>query len=75
MSKSLNLRTWVLAALLPGLSCRQPAIRFGVSASSAIRWHTMERAQAGATPKVVVARPALDALDCRTNAHFARRSM
>ena len=40
MSKalSLDLRTRVLAAIAGGLSCRQAAQRFGVSASSAIRW-------------------------------------
>jgi transposase len=42
-----------LAAILSGLSCRQAAIRFGVSASSAIRWRTMERMQGDATPKAV----------------------
>jgi hypothetical protein len=42
MSKSLDARTQVLAAMLSGLSCRQAAIRFGVSASSASpagRWN------------------------------------
>jgi transposase len=41
MSKALSvdLRDRVVAAIETGLSCRQAAIRFGVSASSAIRWH------------------------------------
>ena len=40
MAKSLSfdLRSRVLAAIEQGLSCRQAAARFGVSASSAIRW-------------------------------------
>jgi hypothetical protein len=47
MSKapSLDLRTRVLAAIRDGLSCRQAALRFGVSASSAIRWRARELAQ------------------------------
>jgi hypothetical protein len=35
---SLDLRSRVLAAVDGGLSCCQAAERFGVSASSAIRW-------------------------------------
>lgn len=38
-SLSLDLRSRVVAAIEGGLSCRQAAERFGVSASSAIRWH------------------------------------
>ena len=40
MAKSLSfdLRSRVLAVIAGGLSCRQAAARFGVSASSAIRW-------------------------------------
>jgi transposase len=52
-SLSLDLRTRVLAAISSGVSCRQAAIRFGVSAASAIRWRTMERMQGDATPKAV----------------------
>jgi transposase len=52
-SLSLDLRTRVLAAIALGLSCRQAAIGFGASASSAIRWRTMERVQGDATPKAV----------------------
>jgi len=53
MSKalSLDLRTRVLAAIAGGLSCRQAAQRFGVSASSAIRWRGLERRQGDARPK------------------------
>lgn len=55
MSKalSLDLRTRVLAAIAGGLSCRQAAARFGVSASSAIRWRALERAQGDARPKAL----------------------
>ena len=55
MSKalSLDLRTRVLAAIGDGLSCRQAALRFGVSASSAIRWRALERAQGDARPKAL----------------------
>ena len=53
MSKalSLDLRTRVLSAIASGMSCRQAAERFGVSASSAIRWRARERAQGDARPK------------------------
>jgi transposase len=55
MSKalSLDLRTRVLAAIAGGLSCRQAAARFGVSASSAIRWRALERQQGDAKPKAL----------------------
>ena len=55
MSKplSLDLRTRVLATISGGLSCRQAAIRFGVSASSAIRWRALERTQGDAKAKAV----------------------
>ena len=55
MSKalSLDLRTRVLAAIAGGLSCRQAAARFGVSASSAIRWRALERQQGDARPKAL----------------------
>jgi hypothetical protein len=75
MSKSLDVRTRVLAAMLSDLSCRQPAIRFGVSAPSAIRCRTMERVQGDAKPKAVVARPALDAPGPSCGRPFARWSM
>ena len=54
MSKalSLDLRIRVLA-LAAGSSCRQAAARFGVSASSAIRWRAREREQGDAKPKAL----------------------
>src|ERR1700733_7223441 len=58
MSNLLTLGRVCLPAILSGLSCRQAAIRFGVSASSAIPCRTMERVQGDAKPKAVVARPA-----------------
>src|SRR3954464_2815112 len=48
---SFDLRSRVLAAIDEGLSCRQAATRFGVSASSAIRWSAMRRAAGDARPK------------------------
>jgi transposase len=55
MSKalSLDLRSRVLAAIAGGLSCRKAAERFGVSASSAIRWRAREREQGDARPKAL----------------------
>jgi transposase len=43
----------VLAAIAGGLSCRQAAQRFGVSASSAIRWRALELRQGDARPKAL----------------------
>jgi transposase len=55
MSKalSLDLRSRVLSALAGGLSCRKAAERFGVSASSAIRWRALQRQQGDAQPKAL----------------------
>jgi transposase len=55
MSKalSLDLRERVLVAIAGGMSCRQAAARFGVSASSAIRWRARVRAQGDARPKAL----------------------
>lgn len=52
MSKalSLDLRDRVIAAVDGGMSCRQAAARFGVSASSAIRWQSRVRTQGDARP-------------------------
>lgn len=52
MSKalSLDLRDRVIAAIENGMSCRQAAARFGVSASSAIRWRSRVRTQGDARP-------------------------
>jgi hypothetical protein len=43
---SLDVRRRVSAAILPGLSCRPAAIRFGASASSAILCRRMDGARA-----------------------------
>lgn len=53
MSKALSvdLRTRVLAAISGGMSGRQAAQRFGVSAASASRWRNLERANGDAQPK------------------------
>jgi transposase len=69
MSKalSLDLRTRVLAAIAGGLSCRQAAERFGVSASSAIRWRAREREQGDARPKALGG----DRRSARVEAHAA----
>ena len=52
MSKALSvdLRDRVVAAIEGGLSCRQAALRFGVSASSAIRWRAMARTKGDVRP-------------------------
>jgi transposase len=52
MSKALSvdLRDRVVAAIEDGMSCRQAAIRFGVSASSAIRWRALARSQGDVLP-------------------------
>ena len=62
---SFDLRSRVLAAIDAGLSCRQAAARFGVSASSAIRWQGMHRAGGDARPKPQGG----DRLSRRTEAH------
>lgn len=53
MAKALStdLRARVLAVIDDGLSCRQAADRFGVSASSAIRWYDRRRKQGDFAPK------------------------
>ena len=43
---SIDLRRRVCAAISEGLSCREAAVRFKVSASSAIRWQAQMRATA-----------------------------
>lgn len=52
MSKALSvdLRDRVVAAIEGGTSCRQAAARFGVSASSAIRWRMLARTQGDVRP-------------------------
>jgi transposase len=55
MSKalSLDLRVRVLVAVSEGLSHRQAADRFGVSAASVSRWRRREREQGNAKPKAL----------------------
>jgi len=52
MSKALSvdLRDRVIAAIDEGMSCRQAAVRFGVSASSAIRWRALVRERGDVRP-------------------------
>jgi transposase len=52
MSKalSMDLRDRVVRAIEDGMSCRQAAVRFGVSASSAIRWRALSRRQGDVRP-------------------------
>jgi transposase len=48
-----DLRKRVLAAVDGGLSCRQAAERFGVSAASAIRWNDRRRREGNFGPKAL----------------------
>lgn len=48
---SVDLRRRVVRAIEGGASCRQAAARFGVSASSAIRWHALAREAGDPAPK------------------------
>ena len=50
-SLSVDLRRRVVEAIGGGLSCRAAAQRFGVSASSAIRWRAQERREGDVRPK------------------------
>jgi len=50
-SLSLDLRERVVDAIAKGNSCRQAAARFGVSASSAIRWAAQVRSGLALAPK------------------------
>ena len=67
MAKPLSFdpRSRVLTAVDGGLSCRQAAERFGVSASSAIRWAALRRKVGDARPKALGG----DRLSSRTEAH------
>jgi transposase len=47
---SVDLRDRVVRAIEDGVSCRQAAVRFGVSASSAIRWRALSRRQGDVRP-------------------------
>jgi transposase len=48
---SVDLRRRVIRAIEEGSSCRQAAERFGVSASSAIRWHALVRLAGDPAPR------------------------
>ncbi len=48
---SLDLRHRVVEAVGQGLSCRQAAARFGVSAASAVRWCQLERRLGSCAPR------------------------
>jgi transposase len=48
---SVDLRRRVVRAIEEGASCRQAAARFGVSASSAIRWHALARSAGDPSPR------------------------
>ena len=50
-SLSVDLRRRLVGAIEGGLSCRAAAQRFGVSASSAIRWRAMDRREGDLRPK------------------------
>ena len=50
-SLSIDLRERVIAVIDGGVSRRQAAARFGVSVSSAIRWHARALRSGDATPK------------------------
>jgi transposase len=48
---SVDLRRRVVSAIASGLSCRAAAERFGVSASSAIRWRALDRREGDIAPR------------------------
>lgn len=48
---SMDLRRRVVAAVEQGLSCRQAAERFGISAASAIRWYGRLKARGEVAPQ------------------------
>jgi transposase len=51
-SLSVDLRKRVIVAIQSGASCRQAAMRFGVSASSAIRWHRLSKGKGDLPPQL-----------------------
>jgi transposase len=67
MAKALSqdLRDRVVAAIDGGVSRRSAAARFGVSVSSAIRWHQLAREQGRAVAK----KPGGDQRSSKTDAH------
>ncbi len=70
MSKALSvdLRERVVQAVAAGVSCRAAAVRFGVSAASAIRWCARLRATGPVVPGALGG----DRRSGRTEAHAAR---
>ena len=48
---SVDRRRRVVSAIASGLSCRAAAERFGVSASSAIRWRALDRREGDIAPR------------------------
>ena len=67
MAKALSqdLRDRVVAAIDGGLSRRVAAVRFGVSASSAIRWHQLAREHG----RAIARKPGGDRRSSKTDAH------
>ena len=51
MALSMDLRSRVLSAVDDGMSCRAAAARFGIAASTAIRWQAQRRATGDFAPK------------------------
>lgn len=47
---SIDLRRRIVAAIVEGMSRRQAAVRFGVSAASAVRWHQRLKATGTVAP-------------------------
>jgi len=47
----MDLRVPLLAAIDDGMSCRAAAVRFGVAASTPIRWQAQWRVTGGLAPK------------------------
>lgn len=68
-SLSFDLRSRVLVAIDEGLSCSQATARFGVSASSAIRWQALRRLGGDGRPRPQGG----DRLSKRTEAHGNRQ--
>jgi len=64
---SVDLRERVVGAVAAGASCREAAARFGVSASSAIRWWSLRRAVGSVEPKALGG----DRRSARIEAHAA----
>ena len=48
---SMDLRARLLAAIDAGMSCRAAAVRFGVAASTAIRWQAQRQSTGSFAPK------------------------